>query len=193
MANTHAILDLEGLYKTKQEMKLHQKIISFNNLKQIANVGLKLCCYLLLVPIVVFLLEDKVIKLSCKYYWGEKYIYGYSSFKLFFWTLYLAASLTALYYLFCLVYLLYSVIKISGTSNFRLTLLFWLPLLILFIFLPILFFYLTSQYDYRITVCFAMLHLTYYILFFMVQFILAKAEQLINSKIMACKKAAVEN
>ncbi len=106
-----------------------------------------------MLPIAVFAIADTTIKLSCKYYWGEEYLKGDSGFKLGMWVTFYFITLTLYYYLFAFI---------SFAFNHKLR-----PIsIVISILMPIVFHYDTSDYDYRITICFAGFHLTYYVLFY---------------------------
>jgi hypothetical protein len=104
-------------------------------------------------PLTVFGLASIAVSLSCKYYWGEDYLVGDSGFKLGMWITFYFVTLTLYYYLFALINFGFDH-KLRKVS------------LALTLFIPILFHYLISGYDYRNTICFAGFHLTYYILFY---------------------------
>jgi hypothetical protein len=120
---------------------------------------LKLIAYGLLIPLIVCLLADLGIKMSCKYYWGEEYLLGHAGFKLGMWLLSLTFYLTLVYYTFCVLY------KIVKRDSGRYL------LLAIFIILPIIEYSISSRYDFRITISFAIFHVTYYALFFIMRFI----------------------
>jgi hypothetical protein len=109
--------------------------------------------YGIVLPITVFAIADVAIKLSCKYYWGEEYLVGDSGFKLGMWVTFYFITLTLYYYLFAFI---------SFVFNHKLR-----PIsIVISLLLPIVFHYDMSDYDYRITICFAGFHLTYYVLFY---------------------------
>ena len=114
-----------------------------------------LCIYGIIIPIVVVLLADLAITISCKYYWGEHVL----NFKLSIWQITLSISLSVIYYLFCIVYKL-----VNRKANKHLTTL-------LFVVMPILVYHMSSTYDYRITISFALFHCTFYVLFFATRYI----------------------
>jgi len=93
---------------------------------------------------------------------------GDSGFKLGAWITFYFVTLTLYYYLFALI---------SFGLDHRLR----RVSVAITISMPILFHYLISGYDYRITVCFAGFHLTYYVLFYG----LVHIQQLINNRIIA--------
>ena len=113
------------------------------------------CIYGIIIPIVVVLLADLAITISCKYYWGEHVL----GFKLSIWQLTLSICLSVIYYLFCIVYKL-----VNRKANKHLTTL-------LFVVMPILVYHMSSTYDYRITISFALFHCTFYVLFFATRYI----------------------
>ena len=120
---------------------------------------LKLIVYVLLVPLIVYLLADLGVRISCKYYWGEEYLLGDTGFKISMWVLLLTVYLTFVYYIFGV---LYKIVKWNIGKYLLLT---------SFIFLPIIFYNISSPYDFRITISFAVFHITYYALFFIIRFI----------------------
>jgi len=114
-----------------------------------------LCIYGIIIPIVVVLLADLAITISCKYYWGEHVL----NFKLSIWQITLSISLSVIYYLFCIVYKI-----VKRKADIRL-------ITILFVTMPILLYHMSSTYDYRITVSLALFHCTFYVLFFATRYI----------------------
>ena len=114
-----------------------------------------LCIYGIIIPIVVVLLADLAITISCKYYWGEHVL----NFKLSIWQLTLSITLSLIYYLFCIVYKI-----IKRKADIRL-------ITILFVTMPILVYHISSLYDFRITISFAFFHFTFYVLFFATRYI----------------------
>ena len=115
----------------------------------------EVCIYGIIIPIVVVLLADLAITISCKYYWGEHLL----GFKLSMLQLTLSMSLSVIYYLFCIVYKI-----VKRKADIRL-------ITILFVTMPILLYHMSSSYDYRITVSFALFHCTFYVLFFATRYI----------------------
>ena len=113
------------------------------------------CIYGIIIPIVVVLLADLAITISCKYYWGEHLL----GFKLSMLQLTLSISLSVIYYLFCIVYKI-----VKRKADIRL-------ITILFVTMPILVYHISSSYDYRITISFALFHCTFYVLFFATRYI----------------------
>ncbi len=109
--------------------------------------------YGIVLPITVFAISDIAIKLSCKYYWGEEYIKVDSGFKLGMWVTFYFITLTLYYYLFAFISFAF-IHKLRKVS------------IALTIAMPIVFHYDMSDYDYRITICFAGFHLTYYVFFY---------------------------
>lgn len=106
-----------------------------------------------MIPMAVFVLASIAVSLSCRYYWGEEFMQGDSGFKLGAWITFYFVTLTLYYYLFALI---------SFGFDHRLRRVSVAITLIM----PILFHNLISGYDYRITICFAGFHLTYYVLFY---------------------------
>ena len=115
----------------------------------------EVCIYGIIIPIVVVLLADLAITISCKYYWGEHVL----NFKLSIWQITLSISLSVIYYLFCIVYKI-----VKRKADIRI-------ITILFVTMPILLYHMSSTYDYRITVSFALFHCTFYVLFFATRYI----------------------
>lgn len=109
--------------------------------------------YGIVLPIAVYAIADTAIIYSCKYYWGEEYLKGDSGFKLGAWITFYFLTLTLYYYLFAMISFGFDH-KLRKVSITLITC------------MPIVFHYLISGYDYRITICFAGFHLTYYILFY---------------------------
>ena len=114
-----------------------------------------LCIYGIFIPIIVMVLAEVAITISCKYYWGEHVL----NFKLSIWQLTLSISLSVIYYLFCMVYKL-----VKRKADKRL-------ITLLFVVMPILVYHMSSTYDYRITISFALFHCTFYVLFFATRYI----------------------
>ena len=114
-----------------------------------------LCIYGIIIPLIVCLLADLAITISCKYYWGEHLL----GFKLSMLQLTLSISLSVIYYLFCIVYKI-----VKRKADIRL-------ITILFVTMPILLYHMSSTYDYRITISFALFHCTFYVLFFATRYI----------------------
>lgn len=121
---------------------------------RILNILIKLFVYGLAIPLLVLVMADIAIRISCIYYWGEENLSGHAGFKLSMWFLSLAFLLTSIYYLFCL---LYKTVKRKSTQK---------TLLALFIFVPILIYDIDSRYDIRITISFALFHISFYALLF---------------------------
>ena len=121
--------------------------------------------YGMVLPIVVYCIADTAIELSCKYYWGEEYLKGDSGFKLGLWVTFYFITLTLYYYLFAFI---------SFAFKHKLRLI----SIVITILMPIVCHYDMSDYDYRITVCFAGFHLTYYVLFYL--FVWARPERAIS-------------
>ena len=129
------------------------------------------CIYGIIIPIVVVLLADLAITISCKYYWGEHLL----GFKLSMLQLTLSISLSVIYYLFCIVYKI-----VKRKADIRL-------ITILFVTMPILVYHMSSTYDYRITISFALFHCTFYVLFFATRYIwgprLTKRKKILSDEI----------
>ena len=111
--------------------------------------------YGIIIPIIVVLFADVAITISSKYYWGEHVL----NFKLSMWQLTLSISLSVIYYLFCMIYKI-----VKRKANKRL-------ITIIFVTMPILVYHISSTYDYRITISFALFHCTFYVLFFATRYI----------------------
>jgi hypothetical protein len=126
---------------------------------RISKIILNLFIYGLLIPLIVVLLADLAIKISCKYYWGEELLSGHGGFKLGIWLMYLTICSTIIYYIFCV---LFKIIKRDAGKNL---------LSVTFILVPILLYSISSPYDFRITISFAFFHMTFYALFFAIRFI----------------------
>jgi hypothetical protein len=122
-------------------------------LKIIATYLLNIFLYGIVLPLTVFGLASIAVSLTCKYYWGEEYLEGDSGFKLGAWITFYFLTLTLYYYLFAMISFGFDH-KLRKVSITLITC------------MPIVFHYLISGYDYRITICFAGFHLTYYILFY---------------------------
>lgn len=123
-------------------------------MKPLLTCLLNTVIYGIVLPIAVYSLADTAIELSCKYYWGKEYLKGDSGFKLGLWVTFYYITLTLYYYLFAFI---------SFAFNHKLR-----PIsIVITILMPIVFHYDMSNYDYRITVCFAGFHLTYYVLFYL--------------------------
>ena len=141
-------------------------------LKNSMVIFLKVLTFGLIVPLIVMQLSMTGIHLSCKYYWGECYLMPTgsvqsSAFKLsMFWET-LSLCLTIIYYLFCILFFL---------IRKRPTIRKWF--LAFFLIIPIIVFGITSEYDYRITICFSMFHLTYYGLFLMFWYAFSKLQKM---------------
>ena len=114
-----------------------------------------LCIYGITIPLIVCLLADLAITISCKYYWGEHL----PGFKLSVLQLTLSISLSVIYYLYCIIYKI-----VKRKADIRL-------ITILFVTMPILVYHMSSTYDYRITISFALFHFTFYVLFFATRYI----------------------
>lgn len=121
----------------------------------------KILAYGVFVPLTVLFLADLSIKLTCKYYWGEYFLLGHSGFKLGMWLMFLFLYLTIFYYIFCALFFFLKRQKRKWVTIF-------------FLVTPIILYELNSEYDYRITICFSLFHLTYYGLFFISSFFLKK-------------------
>ena len=114
-----------------------------------------LSIYGILIPIIVVVLAEVAITISCKYYWGEHVL----GFKLSIWQLTLSICLSVIYYLFCIVY---KIVKRKADKRL---------ITLLFVLMPILVYHMSSTYDYRITISFAFFHFTFYVLFFATRYI----------------------
>ena len=123
-------------------------------MKPLLTCLLNTVIYGIVLPIAVYAIADIAIIYSCKNYWGKEYLKGESGFKLGMWVTFYFITLTLYYYLFAFI---------SFGFNHKLR-----PIsIVISILMPIVFHYDMSDYDYRITVCFAGFHLTYYVLFFL--------------------------
>ena len=122
-------------------------------LKPLLTCLLNTVIYGIVLPIGVYSIADTAIIYSCKYYWGEEYLKGDSGFKLGLWVTFYFITLTLYYYLFAFISFAYNH-KLRPIS------------IVISILMPIVFHYDISDYDYRITICFAGFHLTYYVLFY---------------------------
>jgi len=122
-------------------------------LKIILTYLLNIILYGIAIPATVFILASIAVEISCKYFWGEQYLNGDSGFKLGAWMIFYFITLTMYYYLFALINFGFSHRQRPVTVGITIA-------------MPILFHCLISAYDFRITICFAGFHLTYYILFF---------------------------
>ena len=130
-----------------------QDFITNKAVKTILTYLLNITLYGIVLPILVYGLASIAVVLSCKYYWGEEFMQGDSGFKLGAWMFYYSITLTLYYYFFALISFGFDH-KLRKVS------------IALTVLIPIVFHYLLSGYDYRITVCFAGFHLTYYVLFY---------------------------
>ena len=130
-----------------------------------------LCVYGIIIPLIVCLLADLAITISCKYYWGEHL----PGFKLSVLQLSLSISLSVIYYLYCIVYKI-----VKRKADIRL-------ITILFVTMPILVYHISSSYDFRITISFAFFHFTFYVLFFATRYIwgprLTKRKKILSDEI----------
>ena len=122
--------------------------------KTILTYLLNITLYGIVLPILVYGLASIAVVLSCTYYWGDEFMQGDSGFKLGAWMIYYSITLTLYYYFFALI---------SFAFKHKLRLI----SIVITILMPIVFHYDMSDYDYRITVCFAGFHLTYYVLFYL--------------------------
>ena len=123
------------------------------SLKTLLTYLINITLYGIVLPILVYGLASVAVVISCRYYWGEEFMQGDSGFKLGAWITFYFVTLTLYYYLFAFI---------SFGFDHRLR----RVSVAITITMPILFHYLISGYDYRITVCFAGFHLTYYVLFY---------------------------
>lgn len=131
-----------------------QDLITNKAVKTILTYFLNITLYGIVLPILVYGLASIAVVVSCRYYWGEEFMQGDSGFKLGMWMIYYSITLTIYYYFFALISFGFDH-KLRKVS------------IALTVLMPIVFHYLLSAYDYRITVCFAGFHLTYYILFYL--------------------------
>ena len=130
-----------------------QDFITNKAVKTILTYLLNITLYGIVLPILVYGLASIAVVLSCNYYWGEEFMQGDSGFKLGAWMFYYSITLTLYYYFFALISFGFDH-KLRKVS------------IALTVLIPIVFHYLLSGYDYRITICFAGFHLTYYVLFY---------------------------
>ncbi len=121
-------------------------------MKTLLTYLINITLYGLVLPILVYLLASIAVVFSSEYYWGQEYMQGDSGFKLGAWMFFYSITLTLYYYFFALLSFGFDH-KLSRAS------------VSIMILTPILFHYLLCGYDYRITICFAGFHLTYYVLF----------------------------
>ena len=171
-------------------MKIYQAISNLiNKQKQQINikrktfVKLKRFCYLVLIPVIVFILAQTAVFLSCKLYWGSSYLNDFSGFALSMYVFFIFLFLTVLYYTFYLAYVLFNYFqKTPNNTSLKRNNIFWTMIFLVFILFPILWFYSTTVYDYRFTICYSAFIITYYVLFFMFKSILSKTEKLIDTK-----------
>ena len=131
-----------------------QDLITNKAVKTILTYFLNITLYGIVLPILVYGLASIAVVVSCRYYWGEEFMQSDSGFKLGMWMIYYSITLTIYYYFFALISFGFDH-KLRKVS------------IALTVLMPIVFHYLLSAYDYRITVCFAGFHLTYYILFYL--------------------------
>ena len=130
-----------------------QDLITNKAVKTILTYFLNITLYGIVLPILVYGLASIAVVVSCRYYWGEEFMQGDSGFKLGMWMIYYSITLTIYYYFFALISFGFDH-KLRKVS------------IALTVLMPIVFHYLLSAYDYRITVCFAGFHLTYYVFFY---------------------------
>ena len=116
--------------------------------------------YGLLIPITVTLIADLAIRISCKYFWGEGLLVGHSGLKLGIWLMSYTFNLTFIYYIFCILFKIIKnyLLKYLTTS--------------IFIIGPIISYNNSSEYDFRITLCYGLLNICFYVLFFGIRFII---------------------
>ena len=131
-----------------------QDFITNKAAKTILTYLLNIILYGIVLPIIVYGLASIAVVVSCTYYWGEEFMQGDSGFKLGAWMFYYSITLTLYYYFFALISFGFDH-KLQKVS------------IALIVLMPIVFHYLLSAYDYRITICFAGFHLTYYVLFYL--------------------------
>lgn len=122
-------------------------------MKTLLTYVINITLYGVVLPILVYLIASVAVVFSSEYYWGEQYMQGDSGFKLGAWMFFYSVALTLYYYFFALI-------SFGFDHNLRRV------SILIIILTPILFHYLLSGYDYRITICFAGFHLTYYVLFY---------------------------
>ena len=130
-----------------------QDFITNKAVKTILTYLLNITLFGIVLPILVYGLASIAVVVSCTYYWGEEFMQGDSGFKLGAWMFYYFITLTLYYYFFALISFGFDH-KLRKVS------------IALIVLMPVVFHYLLSAYDYRITVCFAGFHLTYYVLFY---------------------------
>lgn len=130
-----------------------QDFIINKAVKTILIYLLNITLYGIVLPILVYGLASIAVVVSCTYYWGDEFMQGDTGFKLGAWILYYSITLTLYYYFFALISFGFDH-KLQKVS---------IGLIVL---MPIVFHYLLSGYDYRITICFAAFHTTYYVLFY---------------------------
>ncbi len=130
-----------------------QDFITKKAVKTILTYLFNITLYGIVLPILVYGLASIAVVVSCTYYWGEEFMQGDSGFKLGVWMFYYSITLTLYYYIFALI---------SFGFDHKLR-----PIsIVISLLMPIVFHYDMSDYDYRITICFAGFHLTYYVLFY---------------------------
>jgi len=122
-----------------------QDFITKKAVKTILTYLFNITLYGIVLPILVYGLASIAVVVSCTYYWGEEFMQG---------MFYYSITLTLYYYIFALISFGFDH-KLRKVS------------IALIALMPIIFHYLLSGYDYRITVCFAGFHLTYYVLFYL--------------------------
>lgn len=137
----------------RHDMVIPVKSSRHTILKPLLTCLLNTVIYGIVLPIAVYILADTSINLSCKYYWGEEYLKGGSGFKLGLWVTFYFITLTLYYYLFAFISFAFKH-KLRPIS------------IVITILMPIVFHFDMSDYDYRITICFAGFHLTYYVFFY---------------------------
>lgn len=114
-----------------------------------------LLIYGIAIPFAVAVLAIFGIILSCNFYWGTSYLSGKSGFTLQIMYFSLLFSLTLIYYGYCIFHRF-----VKNLLARQITLLFVL-------FVPVWYFNSGSDYDYRITISFALFHFSYYALLFL--------------------------
>lgn len=129
---------------------------------------LKLAIYAFIVPIVVLFVAGIGIQISCEYHWGSSYLHGHSGFKIMMWYIILFLYLTIIYYIFCVLFFIIKKVEFTLNKVYIRYL-----ILAVFIIVPIIYYNSTSNYDYRITISFAMFHTTYYIFFLLSRYLLS--------------------
>jgi len=129
-----------------------------NTLKFLKNIA-----YGLLIPLITLLLANFATGIFLRYYWSGGYIHGFQSFMIGIGIIILFVSLTIVYYIFCAIFFLTKE-KIKYRKF----------LTAAFLIIPIILYALGNDYGIDITICFALFHLTFYVLFFIFRFLFAQ-------------------